>query len=95
MYWAVLAREGFLAAGLLGQIAWSYVGRERMDDLKRGNEDVKELEEGLGSVRRGKEEDEELSRRKLRVGLWVWMAELAPFVVGRLWILKMRGEWFD
>lgn len=93
MYWTVLAREGFLAAGLLGQIARSWCFEGRKGD--GGGKDAKALEEGLGVVRRAEEEDEELAGRKLRRGLWLWVAELAPFIVGRLWILQRRREWFE
>jgi hypothetical protein len=34
-------------------------------------------------------------QEKLRYGLWLWVAELMPFVVGRIWILKYKPGWFD
>ncbi|KAF2490810.1 hypothetical protein BU16DRAFT_621511 [Lophium mytilinum] len=65
VYWAVLAREGFLMTTLLWQI-WKF--------------------EGGGEGRR----EGEFTRE----GLWRWVAELAPFVVGRVAVLGWRGEWF-
>ncbi|KAF2809434.1 uncharacterized protein BDZ99DRAFT_28486 [Mytilinidion resinicola] len=62
VYWAVLAREGFLMGTLLWQI-WGFDG--------------------------GREGE------FTREGLWRWVAELAPFVVGRVWVLGWRGEWFE
>lgn len=29
-----------------------------------------------------------------RKGLWNWVAELAPFVIGRIWILTWKPAWF-
>jgi hypothetical protein len=28
-------------------------------------------------------------------GLWRWVGELAPFVVGRAWVLGWRGSWLE
>jgi len=34
-------------------------------------------------------------QEKLRYGLWLWVAELMPFVLGRVWILRYKPGWFD
>jgi hypothetical protein len=90
VYWTVLAREGFLMAGLLGGIATSWISNHAGNTLgiERG------LEEGKGQVVRAEEADKVSEEKKLRRGLWLWVAELAPFVVARLWILTQREEWF-
>jgi hypothetical protein len=49
-------------------------------------------EEEGEDVRIVKEREEQ---EKLRYGLWLWMAELVPFVLGRVWILKYKPGWFD
>lgn len=55
---------------------------------------VKALEgfvvKGAGSRDESKEKEE----RRLRRGMWLWVAELVPFIVGRAWVLGARPEWF-
>lgn len=89
VYWSVLAREGFLLAGLLGQILELQIGwvDSSMDIERR-------LEEGREMEARSEKENMAEAMGKLRKGLWFWIAELVPFVVGRVWILKWRSEWF-
>jgi hypothetical protein len=43
---------------------------------------------------RGGEEDRMVEGGGLRRGLWLWVAELVPFVLGRMWILGTRPAWF-
>ena len=90
VYWSVLAREGFLMIGLLGGIAgiWS---RGRAQDGLRVE---RSLEEGKGGESRAAEEDQAVEQRMLQRGSWLWVAELVPFVVGRVWILTQKEEWF-
>ncbi|KAF2475102.1 uncharacterized protein BDR25DRAFT_310557 [Lindgomyces ingoldianus] len=93
VYYTLLGREALLAFGLLAQIGWSYLRGwrgGRRDSIRS----VEELEEGLVSDRRGTKEDEKKALEMLRRGLWLWVAEVAPFVVGRMWILGFRKEWF-
>ncbi|KAH7132209.1 hypothetical protein B0J11DRAFT_521084 [Dendryphion nanum] len=71
------------------------LGREGLLAVENVDEDDKALEEGYGLVRRAKEEDEGFANRKLRRGLWLWVAELVPFIIGRVWILRSRSEWFE
>lgn len=94
VYWTLLAREGFLALGILAQIAASHFKElSRRGETSEGA-DAAALEEGLVKDRRGEEEDALVEERRLRKGLWYWVAELMPFVVGRLWILRRREDWF-
>jgi hypothetical protein len=86
----VLAREGFLMAGLLGAIATSWASNHSENALSI----ERELEEGKRQMVRAEEADKVSEEKKLRRGLWLWIAELAPFVVARLWILTQREEWF-
>ncbi|KAF2658644.1 hypothetical protein K491DRAFT_713358 [Lophiostoma macrostomum CBS 122681] len=94
VYWTMLAREGVLGLGLGWQILEGWWG-ERCLGVGDGDEDAKALEEGLVGESRVRAEDEGLGSRKLRRGMWIWIAELVPFVVGRLWVLGWRGEWFE
>ncbi|ORY01826.1 hypothetical protein BCR34DRAFT_574610 [Clohesyomyces aquaticus] len=95
VYWAVLGREGLLGAGLLAQIGWSWVGEWKRGKERSGDGEFKALEEGRAAEKRWGVEDENLAATILRRGLWMWVAELVPFVVGRMWILRYRREWFD
>ncbi|KAF2262961.1 hypothetical protein CC78DRAFT_569372 [Lojkania enalia] len=98
VYWMMLGREGLLAAGLLGQIGWSYVTEWGSGDRegvgrKKGEKDARRLEEGM-KISGSEEGVEEEAVQKLRRGLWLWVVELTPFVLGRIWVLGWRGEWF-
>lgn len=89
VYWACLAREGFLTVGLLGSmlaLRWERTGRELNE---------RAAEEGRVTEKRGREEDEAEGKRKLLHGMWLWVAELVPFVVGRACILGWRSDWFE
>jgi len=114
VYYALLAREGFLGLGLLGQLGMSYAREWRRSGNKPGPK--RSTKERLLALARkpasdefimpggwGAEEDSEdmkvllerEAQERLRRGLWLWVAELVPFVVGRLWILSYRENWFN
>ncbi|KAF2710185.1 hypothetical protein K504DRAFT_501457 [Pleomassaria siparia CBS 279.74] len=118
VYCALLAREGFLGLGLLGQLGLSYakewwrggfVGSAEAGPRRTTKERLMALARSAPStgdfVMPGGWEEEEgedvkvlLEREeqeRLRCGLWLWVAELAPFVIGRAWILSSKGSWFD
>jgi hypothetical protein len=82
-----------------GKVKVEEIGKSKRRDDGEGREAGKVVKDGLaGESRgrgRGREEDEVLERRKLRRAMWIWVAELAPFVVGRLWIMRYRPEWFE
>ena len=92
VYWTLLAREGFLMCGFLGAIGTiGFSGRGSGSDKDSAE---RELEEGKARDLRIAAEDEVVQQRRLRKGLWLWVAELVPFVVGRVWILTQKEEWF-
>ncbi|KAF2014820.1 hypothetical protein BU24DRAFT_423736 [Aaosphaeria arxii CBS 175.79] len=94
VYWTLLGREGLLALGLLGQIGWSHVGQWKSPVDKGAEERERLLEEGLGYDLKGRDEDVRWDERVLRKGLLLWVAELTPFILGRIWILTMKKDWF-
>ncbi|PSN66222.1 hypothetical protein BS50DRAFT_635367 [Corynespora cassiicola Philippines] len=89
VYWALLGREGFLGLGLLWQIGKGWWGERRK---VREAEEERGIEEGRGKGVVGREVEE---GKFLRTGLWIWVAELAPFVLGRVWVLGYRERWFE
>ena len=91
VYWTLLAREGLLALGLLAQIGASYV-RQRFETANE-EVDIGAIEEGRAGTVRELREDKMVGSTKLKGGMWLWVAELTPFVVGRLWILT-KSDWF-
>jgi hypothetical protein len=94
VYWALLGREGFLALGLLGQIGWNYfVPGWAKSSIEVEYGEARALEEGYGRVN-NRREDLALHLKYLRRGLWLWILELVPFVVGRIWVLKWKAHWF-
>lgn len=93
VYWALLARESFLAVGLLGQLGASYLEEWNKDKEDEGVR-VRALEEGLAVELSQDEQVKVGDVEKLRRGMWIWVAELVPFVVGRLWVLQKRDQWF-
>lgn len=99
VYWTILGREGLLGLGLLAQIGWIHFKgwreeRSISDDATIGERE-RLLEEGLRRDVEGEKEDRVMESRRLRKGLWLWIAELVPFVVARIWILQRRMEWFE
>ncbi|KAF1951197.1 hypothetical protein CC80DRAFT_539095 [Byssothecium circinans] len=99
VYATLLAREGFLAVGLLGQVAGLYFGVGREGGGSGGEGEVEGqrerlLEEGRVGKERDGVEDRRVGEEMLRRGLGVWVVEVLPFVVGRVWVLGWRGEWF-
>lgn len=113
VYCALLAREGFLGLGLLGQLGVSYArewwrGSNQPGPRRTKKERLMALARAqptnAGYVMPGgwEEEGEDMKvlmereeAERLRRGLWLWVAELVPFVVGRVWILSSKGQWFD
>jgi hypothetical protein len=89
VYWSVLAREGFLIVGLLGGAAGGWFGGSR-----KRLEMERSLEEGKMREVRIDEEDMAVEESRLRRGVCFWVAELVPFVAGRVWILTQKKEWF-
>ncbi|KAF2123114.1 hypothetical protein BDV96DRAFT_561984 [Lophiotrema nucula] len=99
VYWTLLAREGILAAGLLGQIVYlryqEWCATREPESGVGKDVDVKALEEGRAGETAREARDRREERKILKRGLWLWVAELVPFVVGRIWILEMKPGWFD
>lgn len=90
VYWTLLAREGCLMVGILGQMGWAWLqGDGDEDGVDRA------VEEGLVQKQRDEVEDRGLQRHRLAKGMAWWVAELLPFVVGRLWVLGSRRTWFE
>lgn len=93
VYWALLAREGFLMAGLVGQAGALYL----WGDQPSGKEsaDPRAVEEGLAREELSVVEDRKLEQRILTQGIRLWVAELVPFVAARMWVLGWRQNWFE
>ena len=90
VYWTLLAREGCLMVGILGQMGWAWMqGDGDEDGVDRA------VEEGLVRKKRDEVEDRRLQRHRMVKGMAWWVAELVPFVVGRLWVLGLRRTWFE
>lgn len=99
VYWTLLGREGLLALGLLAQIGWSHFldWRARKNGVEEEDREKESrlLEEGFGAERRARAEDENRAVKILRKGMWLWVVELVPFIVGRVWLLQRKGQWFE
>ena len=76
--------------GVLGQMGWAWLqGDGNGDEVDRA------VEEGLVRKKRDEVEDRVLERHRLAKGMAWWVAELLPFVVGRLWVMGSRRAWFE
>lgn len=93
VYVAMLAREGFLAVGLVGEMVGLWARGRKGGEGDGGKE--RAVEEGRVGEERAMGEEEDERRGVLIRGLGLWVAELVPFVFGRVWVLGWRGEWFE
>ncbi|KAH8678386.1 hypothetical protein BX600DRAFT_532266 [Xylariales sp. PMI_506] len=84
VYWTVCARDATLVAVL----GWQLLRQQRLPKNGRVSDD--ELEGSLGSG--GVEEEAPLQLSS--AGLRSWIAEIAPFLTGHLWLLLLRPQWF-
>ncbi|KAK7185132.1 hypothetical protein DPSP01_000753 [Paraphaeosphaeria sporulosa] len=95
VYWACLARETFLAVGLVGMMARLYLDEGGRGEGGWEGVDERSVEEGMAGEKRGMVDDARAEGWVLFKGMGWWVGELVPFVVGRAWVLGWRGAWFD
>ncbi|PVI04689.1 hypothetical protein DM02DRAFT_668889 [Periconia macrospinosa] len=93
VYLTMLAREGCLAAILLGQLTIGYFWEGKGEGVGTVEGGDRILEEGRVGEVKGEGVRREMESVALRRGLWVWLAEVAPFVVARVAVLGW-GSWF-
>jgi hypothetical protein len=94
VYLTLLGREGLLALGLFAQIGWSFVAERYARKGGPGDDEIAALEEGNALEIKGRRDDQQAATQKWRRGSWFWIAELVPFIMGRIWILTRRDIWF-